>query len=497
MSHDDLMPFDLPSEETSIIKVIGVGGGGSNAVNYMYKQGIRNVNFAVFNTDAQALAKSPIPIKMQLGASLTEGRGAGNDPEIGKKAATESIDDIKKVLSHSTKMVFITAGMGGGTGTGAAPVVAKTAKDMDLLTIGIVTIPFRFEGQRRIDQAIEGIGELSQNVDALLVINNEKIREIWGDLKYTEAFSKADNVLAIAAKGIAEIITVHGHVNVDFADVRTVMKNSGVALMGSAVSEGTERAIKAIKEALNSPLLNNNDIKGAKNILLNIISGSDEATMDEITQINDYVQQAAGYTADLIWGSTIDENLGDKLGVTVIATGFECDVIPEIYRNKAKKKEVIELQDKKKQEESRQPSAIYSNTNTYHDTAHENPYEPTFTVKDRVPSSVKNEQSQANVNQANESVEADLSPEVEETLEHLNWMKSQPQKTQEPRSKVPLYKTNIEEYESVPAYVRKGVKIEHKKYSVTTNVSKFSLSEDEQKNTIIKPNNSYLHDRVD
>jgi cell division protein FtsZ len=319
---EDLMNFDIPGDPNSIIKVIGVGGGGSNAINYMYGLGIKDVSFVVCNTDSQALVNSPVPIKIQLGESLTEGRGAGNKPLKGREAAIESLESIQRVLEENTKMVFITAGMGGGTGTGAAPVIAKAARDMGILTVGIVTIPFKFEGRIRIEQALEGIAEIEQHVDSLLIINNEKLRDMYGDLKLSNAFARADNVLATAAKGIAEIITVHGHINVDFADVETVMKNSGVAIMGSATAQGDERAIDAIQAALESPLLNNNDVQGAQNILLNITSGVDEITMDEVGEITDYVQDRVGSTASIIWGSGTDDRLNDMVGVTIIATGF-------------------------------------------------------------------------------------------------------------------------------------------------------------------------------
>jgi cell division protein FtsZ len=320
---DDLMSFEIPSNQSSIIKVIGVGGGGSNAVNYMYGLGIKDVNFVVCNTDAQALASSPVPVKVRLGETLTEGRGAGNKPDKGKQAAIESSQEIARILEGNTKMVFITAGMGGGTGTGAAPIIAKTAREMGILTVGIVTIPFKFEGRVRITQAIDGIGELEKNVDSLLIINNEKLREMYGDLKLSNAFSKADNVLATAAKGIAEIITVHGYINVDFADVETVMKDSGVAIMGSGTGVGEYRAIDAIQSALESPLLNNNNILGASNILLNITSGINEITMDEVGQITDYVQEIVGKSVDsVIWGTGNDETLTDEVVVTIIATGF-------------------------------------------------------------------------------------------------------------------------------------------------------------------------------
>jgi cell division protein FtsZ len=317
-----MMQFDLPKEENSIIKVFGVGGGGSNAVNHMYRQGISGVEFYVCNTDQQALDISPIPNKVQLGMSLTAGRGAGSVSEVGKNAALENLEEIKNILSNDTKMVFITAGMGGGTGTGAAPIIAQAAKEMGILTVGIVTYPFGFEGRKRSKQADDGMDELRDNVDTLLIINNDKLREIYGNLSLKNAFAKADDILTVAAKGIAEIITVTGYINVDFEDVRTVMTDSGVAIMGSASAEGENRAIVAVQEALASPLLNDNNIEGANYILLNITSGEDEVLMDEITEITDYIQDEAGLTADIIWGSGYDENLGDKICVTLIATGF-------------------------------------------------------------------------------------------------------------------------------------------------------------------------------
>ena len=338
--NEGLMEFNLPPERSSIIKVLGVGGGGSNAVNYMYRQGIRDVNFVICNTDAQALNNSPVPVKIQIGESITEGRGAGSKPEIGKQAAEENLSDIMNTLGDNTKMVFITAGMGGGTGTGAAPVIAKACKEKGILTVAIVTIPFRFEGQKRISQAIEGIDELRYHVDSLLVINNEKLREIYGDLKLSAAFSRADNVLSLAAKGIAEIITVHGYINVDFADVETVVKDSGVAILGSGSSSGENRARKAIEEALNSPLLNSNDITGAKSILLNITSGKNEISMDEVGEITDYINASAADDALIIWGTCTDESMEDEVNVTIIATGFTANSIPELYTYHKKKKSI-------------------------------------------------------------------------------------------------------------------------------------------------------------
>ncbi len=301
------MEFDLPKEFSSIIKVIGVGGGGSNAVNHMYNQGIKGVDFIVCNTDKQALDISPVPVKIQLGPSLTEGLGAGSIPEIGKNAAVENINEIRELLSNNTKMVFVTAGMGGGTGTGAAPVIAQVARELGILTIGIVTVPFSFEGKKRRQQAEDGIQQIKESVDTLLVINNEKLRAISGNLTLTNAFAQADNVLTTAAKGIAEIISVTGNINVDYKDVNTVMKDSGNAIMGSAEAEGENRAMKAVQNALNSPLLNDNNIAGAKYVLLNITYENIEVTMDEISEITDYIQEEAGSTADVIFGYGLGE----------------------------------------------------------------------------------------------------------------------------------------------------------------------------------------------
>ncbi|WP_286710331.1 MULTISPECIES: cell division protein FtsZ [Sphingobacterium] len=315
--------FEMLKEQSSIIKVIGVGGGGGNAVNHMYKQGISGVDFIVCNTDAQALELSPIPNKVQLGISLTEGMGAGADPDVGENSAIESIEDIKRMLGTNTKMLFITAGMGGGTGTGASPVLAKAAKELGILTVAIVTTPFTFEGKRRRSQAEEGLSELRKYVDSYLVISNDRLREIFGNLTMTAAFAKADDILTTAAKGIAEIITIPGYVNVDFKDVRTVMNDSGVAIMGNAIAEGEDRALRAVEGALASPLLKDNEIEGARYILLNITSGTKEVTMDEVAIITDYIQEKAGLSADLIWGNCIDENFEDELSVTIIATGFQ------------------------------------------------------------------------------------------------------------------------------------------------------------------------------
>ena len=319
---DGFINFNLNEKTPTIIKVIGVGGGGGNAVEYMYEKGICDVDFVICNTDYQALRNSPIPCKIQLGKELTAGHGAGNNPAMGEKSAQESLADIEAILKKDTRMAFITAAMGGGTGTGAAPVIARLSKDMGILTVGIVSVPARFEGPKRLDQARDGLRRLKDHVDCLIVIDNEKIKSIYGSQTISQAFAKANDVLNIAAKGIAEIITLPGYINVDFADVRTVMSDSGVAIMGAAQASGEDRAIRAITEALESPLLNNNDILGAKDILLNITSGTDEITMDEMSQITSHIIRKVGNNAAVIWGVGTDPDLGDAVSVTIIATGF-------------------------------------------------------------------------------------------------------------------------------------------------------------------------------
>ena len=319
---DGFINFNLNEKTPTIIKVIGVGGGGGNAVEYMYEKGICDVDFVICNTDYQALRNSPIPCKIQLGKELTAGHGAGNNPAMGEKSAQESLADIEAILKKETRRAFITAAMGGGTGTGAAPVIARLSKDMGILTVGIVSVPARFEGPKRLDQARDGLRRLKDHVDCLIVIDNEKIKSIYGSQTISQAFAKANDVLNIAAKGIAEIITLPGYINVDFADVRTVMTDSGVAIMGAAQASGEDRAIRAITEALESPLLNNNDILGAKDILLNITSGTDEITMDEMSQITSHIIRKVGNNAAVIWGVGTDPDLGDAVSVTIIATGF-------------------------------------------------------------------------------------------------------------------------------------------------------------------------------
>ncbi len=338
-----IVEFDLPKHRSSSIKVIGVGGGGSNAVNYMFSQGITGVDFVVCNTDAQALSNSSIPTRIQLGEAITEGLGAGANPEVGEQAALESMEQIKAVLDTNTKMVFITAGMGGGTGTGAAPVIAGIAKELGILTVGIVTAPFYFEGKMRLEQAERGIEKLRGNVDSLIVINNDKLRELYGNLGYKSGFAKADEVLSTAAKGIAEVITHHYSTNIDLRDAKTVLANSGTAIMGSAKAKGENKAKEAIQSALDSPLLNNNKITGAKNVLLLLLSGDNELTMDEIGVINDFIQNEAGHSANIIMGIGEDPNLGEEISITIVATGFPME--DQIYTGKEEEKIIHALED--------------------------------------------------------------------------------------------------------------------------------------------------------
>ena len=355
----DNISFDLPKNQSNVIKVIGVGGGGSNAINHMFSQGIKGVDFVICNTDAQALENSPVPIKIQLGVSLTEGLGAGANPKVGEQSAVESMEEIRNMLTTNTKMIFITAGMGGGTGTGAAPIIAKMAKDMDILTVGIVTIPFQFEGKTRNDQAQIGVEKLRQNVDSLVVINNNKLREVYGNLGFKAGFSKADEVLATAARGIAEVITHHYTQNIDLRDAKTVLANSGTAIMGSATASGANRAKEAIGKALDSPLLNDNKIKGAKNVLLLIVSGTDEITIDEIGEISDHIQNEAGHSANIIMGVGEEESLEGSIAITVIATGFNVEQQNEIV-NTETKKIIHTLEDEQKAEHDLTPKATAS-----------------------------------------------------------------------------------------------------------------------------------------
>ncbi len=479
---EDLLEFNLPVNFKTIIKVIGVGGGGSNAVNFMHDKGISGVDFIVANTDVQALAKSPVSKKVQLGRTLTEGLGAGNQPDKGREAAVENIEDIKSILSEGTKMVFITAGMGGGTGTGAAPVIAEAAKEMGILTVGIVTIPFRYEGRKRIKSAIEGITKMEKNVDALLIINNEKIREIYGNLAGSKAFGKADEVLTVAAKGIAEIITIEGHINVDFADVETVMKGSGIALMGTGEGTGENRAEIAVKAALTSPLLDNTDIKGAKNILLNIVSGEQEATMDEISYINEFVQEQAGNNADLIWGTNVNRSLGEKIVITIIATGFGTHDIPEIYINntfeedddKPKDKNIILIGGDKK------PTTT----------------EVEFTLNNEQDSEIRiKKPTQIKEYKGEEIIVKNILPEQNKHIFNEASTGSGTDSSEQ-KQKLTNYLSYVEELENIPAYKRKGLNISKEADSENTKFSRETLSDDGN-NISIKENNPYLHDKAD
>lgn len=497
---EDLIPFDLPMEKSSIIKVIGVGGGGSNAVNFMFQQGITDVDFVVCNTDQQALANSPVPVKIHLGQTLTEGLGAGNQPEKGKEAAIENLDDVVKVLENNTKMVFITAGMGGGTGTGAAPVIAKAAKDLGILTVGIITIPFRFEGKRRIEQAVKGVQEINKFVDSLLVINNERLREIYGDLGVTVAFTKADNVLSIAAKGIAEIITKKGHVNVDFADVKTVMTDSGVAVMGSGQAEGDDRALNAINEALDSPLLNNNDITGAQNILLNISFGEEDVTMDEIFEITNFVQDSAGNNADLIWGYNQEITLGKKISVTVIATGFETDVIPELYLQKQKTSRKTHIEDFEPIERNLKDEVGFEITNKNDEISLVSSDSQSFGV---ITPGVN--ESFSKDEQDDEIVVHQLNPQSENkddederirlALERLAQAEQAKKQLAQKKQKLERNAKTIDELENIPAYKRRNVNVDTGNSSENSKISRYVLRDDDEDGQLSE--NSFLHDNVD
>ncbi|MCW3078309.1 MAG: cell division protein FtsZ [Bacteroidetes bacterium] len=529
-----MMQFELPQEENSIIKVIGVGGGGSNAVNHMYRLGIKGVDFIVCNTDRQALEKSPVPNKIQLGNQLTKGLGAGSIPDVGRNAALESIDEIKSYLGEGTQMVFITAGLGGGTGTGAAPVIASIAKELGILTVGIVTIPFTFEGKKRRAQAELGLEEMKKYVDTLLVIGNDKLREIYGNLKMSEAFEHADDVLTGAAKSIAEIISLHMHINVDFNDVKTVMQDSGVAIMGSAVASGEKRAIKAVEQALNSPLLNDNDISGARHVLLNIMSGSDDIDMDEFGEITDFIQEAAGGTAELITGYGTDPSLGDNVSVTIIATGFKSKQSTGFEAPVFKERKIVNLEEKtevKAVEEIKQINIIdeIQKTEPFVFTKEEKTEEPkndlpvsliesteeiitpdftTKSVKEDVQNEVtdisqasteftfndvneKSAKSRQLANERNEAENEAVSREEQIKLaqERIRKLKDITLKMKSPEGLAALEKQT--------AFERKNISLENKTPSTESNISRYTLSETDDKKIEIRPNNSFLHDNVD
>jgi len=567
------MKFNLPKDQASIIKVIGVGGGGGNAVNHMYNQGITGVDFVICNTDAQVLESSPIPNKIQLGTTLTQGLGAGAKPEVGRNAAIEDIDTIKSILEINTKMVFITAGMGGGTGTGAAPIIAKTAREMGILTVGIVTIPFSFEGRKRKQLAEEGIEELRQNVDTLLVIDNDKLRILHGNLKMSECFSKADDILTVAAKGIAEIITVVGYINVDFEDVKTVMKDGGTAIMGSASAEGENRAIEAVTNAISSPLLNDNEIEGANYILLNITSGDEEVTMDEIDEITEYVQKEAGNTANLIFGNGYDESLGNKVSVTVIATGFgkknlnnvgviqeptkikhnledeqpilstentneptNTDLVDEVESPYLKTTQpVLDFDTPSNEEESTQKIAFnldddeetisekrnsfseneVTNENTTDNTSSETTHEYNETEDEEKTIFWNLNDEVENYDTSNEGGTSNSSKQGENKIEAETEEKSAmiyspkiPTEDQLRRNNERILKirelgmkmktpSGIADLEKEPAYKRRNINLSEPPHSSESNVSRFSLNDDEDGKPKLKDGNSFLHDNVD
>jgi cell division protein FtsZ len=492
---DDIMNFDLPVERSSIIKVLGIGGGGNNAVNHMFEKGIRDVNFIVCNTDLQALMKSQVPVRVQIGESLTEGRGAGSKPEVGRQAALENIKDVMSVISGNTKMVFITTGMGGGTGTGAIPVIAKACREAGLLTIAVVTIPFKSEGKVRIRQAIDGVTELKDYVDSLLVIKNEKLREIYGNQPVSTAFAKADDVLTTAVKGIAEIITVTGYINVDFADVETVMKNSGVAIMGMGKASGENRAIKAIENALASPLLNSNDITGAKSILINISSGSGEheITMDELGEITDYMYDAASDDALIIRGLSKDDNLNEEISVTIIATGFEPNSIFQPYKEKKTSK--VELFTGN----SPIPPKILRDSESDVFTVHSKGKKSIITEIDEESQGVIDFGLES-VNELNETrgrnTEDDEDPEekAEATLRKVKHMQKLLKKEGLTNKTM---KENIDTFEDVPAYVRRNLSVGVSGNSTESRMSKFTLASDDDGEPILRENNAYLNDNVD
>ncbi|NOR88480.1 MAG: cell division protein FtsZ [Bacteroidales bacterium] len=507
-----MLTFDSPKDQSSIIKVLGVGGGGGNAVNHMHSMGIQGVDFILCNTDAQALEGSAIPTKIQLGNSLTEGRGAGSKPEVGRNAAIEDIEKIKEVLDSNTKMLFITAGMGGGTGTGAAPVIAQAASEMDILTVGIVTIPFGFEGRRRKQLAMNGIEEMKKYVDTILIISNDKLRELHGDLKLSEAFSKADNILTTAARGIAEIITVTGYVNVDFEDVKTVMKDSGVAIMGAGIAEGENRAMDAAEMALNSPLLNDNDIQGASNMLLYIASGNDnEIRMDEISEITDFIADQTGEQCEVIWGSGTDETLGNNISITLIATGFTKKENPR--QKEVPIKNVTHLGDEPKSKTTTKPE-IKVKTPTITEPTLIEKTETTeigqslFTANDTNPVT-KSEQKEVSkptlIIRAKEKEETfTISSEEKTTVktapstspqESEEKLSERAKKLRELSYRIPK-NSSIDDMENIPAYKRKNIHISHTVVSKESDVARFSLSENDG-TTEIKTNNSFLHDNVD
>lgn len=507
----EMIKFDMPKNQSSIIKVIGVGGGGSNAVNHMFRQGIKGVDFIICNTDAQAMESSPVPTKIQLGE---KGLGAGSIPAVGKESARQKVDQIREILEKNTQMLFITAGMGGGTGTGAAPVIAAIAQELGILTVGIVTIPFTFEGKKRKFQADEGIQELRKYVDTLLIICNDKLRESYGDLKLSEAFDKADDVLTTAARGIAEIITVTGYINVDFEDVRTVMNNSGKAIMGCAQEEGENRAIEAVKAALSSPLLNDNEIEGASDVLLYITSGQEEISMDEVTEITDYIQREAKSQAEIIWGNGYDETLGKKISITLIATGFDAD------RKAAAGQEVKirhTLNDEIKTELPQPVAPSKEDERTFvfefaQQEADEIPEKEEILVNQ-----LETEEKKLNGERFSEDksrkpdevkpFEVYIKKPGGDSMRGTETTSSRPSIDLKSQERIERLRnlslklkdeSAIEEMENEPAYVRRNVELKNSAPSGEAQVSRYSLYEDnETKGPEIRSVNSFLHDNVD
>jgi len=490
--------FDIPSHHKSIIKVIGVGGGGSNAVNHMFNQGIKDVEFVVCNTDVQALKSSPVPNKLQIGVSLTDGLGAGANPEKGRNAALESKEQIRELLSGNTKMVFITAGMGGGTGTGAAPIIAKVAKDMDILTVGICTAPFNFEGKKKKLQADEGIAELRQYCDTVLVILNDKLRDIYGNLGIREAFSQADDVLTTAAKSIAEIITVTSHVNVDFEDVKTVMKNSGAAVMGSAVTSGENRARRAAENAMVSPLLDNTDILGAKKVLLSITFGEQgELTMDELKEITDFIEEQAGDTAEVIWGYGIDPTLGDQLRVTFIATGFKDNP------KQTETRRVYDLESDRQIKETaptviQTPEINRKQTSLFEESSEGKKEEKKIVFELDAPIEKYEDKEEEIVKESPKVADIEWTLESEKTIDESKkkilseQSKERIKKLKELSSSL-MQPEEFKEKLEVPAYMRKNVNLQDVPHSSERKISRFNLNEDNE----IMGNNKFLHDNVD
>ena len=541
------MQFEMLKEKSSIIKVIGVGGGGGNAVNHMYRQGITGVDFIICNTDAQALELSPIPNKVQLGASLTEGMGAGSIPEVGKNSAIENIDDVKEMLGSNTRMLFITAGMGGGTGTGASPIIARAAKELDILTVAIITTPFSFEGKRRRMQAEDGLEELKKYVDSYLVISNDRLREIFGNLTLGSAFGQADDILTTAAKGIAEIITVPGYINVDFKDVRTVMKDSGVAIMGSCAAEGENRALKAVEGALRSPLLKDNEIEGARYILLNISSGEKEVTMDEVSVITDFIQEQAGLSADLIWGNNSDLALGENISVTIIATGFQTQEERAFTKQSVPKKQLltsdhplirpvnefsvktpeqayiapeINVPTLKVEESKTSQADLFGDIFATHEQEDDNfnsesvkfqLVEEEIELEENNIEEVEGFEFNLKISESEFSMPMSLEEVVEEvvlestTIDDLKTDESIEEQLRKSKERILRLKdlsmklrstSGLQELENEPAYKRKQMQLKDVPHSSESQVSRFTLSSEDGL-TEIRPNNSFLHDNVD